>query len=102
VRHGNDHRRRTKRARIRAFHARTGHERHVPSIHTPNAFAPSGTSTPAGPDQEHYKSCRLRRSALPITDTELKVIAALAMIGLSSSPNMGYSTPAATGTPSTL
>ncbi len=48
-------------------------------------------------------SCNLRnRSALPITDTELKVMAALAMMGLSKSPKNGYSTPAAIGTPSTL
>src|SRR5208282_4332096 len=37
-----------------------------------------------------------------ITDTELKLIAAAARIGLSSSPKNGYSTPAATGTPSEL
>jgi hypothetical protein len=37
-----------------------------------------------------------------MTDTELKVMAALAIIGLSNNPNAGYSTPAATGTPSTL
>jgi hypothetical protein len=36
-----------------------------------------------------YSATRRRRSALPITDTELKVIAALAMIGLSSNPNSG-------------
>ena len=45
---------------------------------------------------------RRRRSALAITDTELNVIAALAIIGLSSRPKTGYSTPAAIGTPSTL
>ena len=42
------------------------------------------------------------RSALAITDTELKVIAALAMIGLKSSPKNGYRAPAAMGTPTTL
>ncbi len=36
-----------------------------------------------------YKACRLSRRALPMTDTELNVIAALAMIGLNSSPNAG-------------
>ena len=36
---------------------------------------------------------------MPITDTELNVIAALAIIGLSSNPKNGYSTPAAIGTP---
>ena len=37
-----------------------------------------------------------------MTETELNVIAALAIIGLSSRPANGYSTPAAIGTPSTL
>ena len=44
----------------------------------------------------------LSRSALTITDTELNVIAALAIIGLSSKPNTGYKTPAAIGTPTRL
>ena len=51
---------------------------------------------------EIYKAARRKRKAFPITDTELNVIAALAIIGLSSNPNTGYNTPAATGTPSTL
>jgi hypothetical protein len=37
-----------------------------------------------------------------MTETELKLIAPAAMTGLSSSPNAGYSTPAAIGTPSEL
>lgn len=45
---------------------------------------------------------RRRRSALPITLTELRLIAALAIIGLSRRPKNGYSTPAAIGMPSTL
>jgi len=45
---------------------------------------------------------RLSRSALAITDTELNVIAALAIIGLSNTPSTGYRMPAATGTPSAL
>ena len=50
-----------------------------------------------------YHSSSLRSlSAFAITETELKVIAALAIIGLSSRPKTGYSTPAATGTPSVL
>ena len=36
-----------------------------------------------------YSSTLRSRSALPITDTELKVMAALAIIGLSSTPNHG-------------
>jgi hypothetical protein len=40
--------------------------------------------------------------ALPITDTELKLMAAAAIIGLRSKPNAGKSTPAASGTPTTL
>ena len=42
------------------------------------------------------------RKALLMTETELKLIAAPAMIGLSSKPKNGYSTPAATGIPSAL
>lgn len=37
-----------------------------------------------------------------MTDTELKAIAALAMMGLSNMPKNGYITPAANGTPSAL
>jgi hypothetical protein len=43
-----------------------------------------------------------RRSAFPTTDTEDRLIAKAANIGLSSRPNTGYSTPAAIGTPSAL
>lgn len=50
----------------------------------------------------HYNAARRRRNALAITDTELNVIAALAIMGLRSRPKTGYSTPAAIGTPSTL
>lgn len=49
----------------------------------------------------HSLSCRSRR-AFPMTDTELNVIAALAIIGLSNTPKIGYSSPAAIGTPKTL
>ena len=49
-----------------------------------------------------YSVARRSLRALTITETELKVIAALAMIGLSSRPNSGYRTPAATGTPNAL
>jgi hypothetical protein len=37
-----------------------------------------------------------------ITETELKLIAAAAIIGLSSKPNSGYKTPAARGIPKAL
>ena len=43
-----------------------------------------------------------RRSALPMTETELRAMASAATIGLSSRPKAGYSTPAASGTPATL
>ena len=49
-----------------------------------------------------YSRTVRRRRALPITETELRLMAAAAIIGLSRSPNTGYSTPAATGTPSVL
>jgi len=49
-----------------------------------------------------YNFTFLNRNAFPITVTELNVIAALAIIGLSSNPKKGYSTPAAMGTPRML
>ncbi len=42
------------------------------------------------------------RSAFPMTETELKLIAAAAMIGLSRRPTKGYRMPAAIGTPRLL
>jgi len=42
------------------------------------------------------------RRALAITDTELKVMAALAIMGLSKTPKKGYKTPAASGMPMVL
>ena len=42
------------------------------------------------------------RSALAMTDTELKLIAAAAIMGESSRPVTGYRTPAAIGTPAAL
>jgi len=49
-----------------------------------------------------HSSTRRNRSAFAITDTELRLIAALANTGLSSSPKAGYRMPAAIGTPSVL
>ena len=49
-----------------------------------------------------HSSARLRRNAFAITETELSVIAALAQMGLMSTPISGYNTPAATGTPRAL
>jgi len=49
-----------------------------------------------------YIFTRFSLSALTMTDTELKLIAAAAIIGESSRPKNGYSTPAAMGMPSTL
>ena len=49
-----------------------------------------------------YKRAPRSRSAFPMTDTELNAIAALAIIGLRSSPIIGYAMPAAIGTPSVL
>jgi hypothetical protein len=45
---------------------------------------------------------RRKRRALPTTDKELMLIAALANIELSNNPKNGTSNPAATGIPSTL
>ncbi len=75
---------------------------HVPSIPllVPDDSPCGGAEHP--PTAVAHSTARLRRSELPITDTELKLMAAAAIIGLSSSPNTGYSTPAAIGTPSEL
>ena len=50
-------------------------------------FRSRGSSDPRQDPQ--YSETRRRRSALPITDTELRLIAAAAIIGLSSRPNTG-------------
>jgi hypothetical protein len=52
--------------------------------------------------KRRYNLAFRRRSELVITETELKLIAAAAIIGLSSSPKKGNNTPAASGTPSML
>ena len=49
-----------------------------------------------------YKSILRSLRELAITETELNAIAAAARMGLSKRPNIGYKTPAATGTPATL
>ena len=43
-----------------------------------------------------------KRKAFVTTETELKLMAAAAIIGLNSRPKRGYNTPAAIGTPSAL
>ena len=78
-----------------------GPRHHLPSAPKSHS-AMSRLGLAAGAHAERHKTCRLSRNAFAITDTELNVIAALAMIGLNSRPNAGYNTPAATGTPSTL
>jgi hypothetical protein len=63
---------------------------------------PAGSAFLRFPQSAHY-NCTLRnRSAFPTTDTELKLIAAAAIMGLRRSPNHGYRTPAAIGTPRAL
>ena len=49
-----------------------------------------------------YSLALRKRSALVITETELKLMAAAAKMGLSSIPKNGYRTPAAIGTPIAL
>lgn len=49
-----------------------------------------------------YKLMFLNLMALPITDTELKLIARAAIMGESNSPKNGYKTPAAMGIPKIL
>jgi hypothetical protein len=49
-----------------------------------------------------YRRAKRKRNEFVITDTELRLIAAAATMGLKRSPNAGYRTPAASGMPSTL
>ena len=56
----------------------------------------------ASPRGGHGHGVRPSRSALATTDTELRLMASAATIGLSRSPVAGYSTPAASGTPIAL
>ena len=67
-------------------------ERHDPLAHR-NEYIPHAV--------RHSAAVR-SRSALAMTDTELKLIAAAAIIGESSRPVTGYRTPAAIGTPAAL
>jgi len=53
-------------------------------------------------EQLSYNSALRNLKELVITDTELKLIAAAAITGLSKTPKNGYSTPAASGMPSEL
>ena len=50
----------------------------------------------------HYDYFDLNRRAFPITDTELKLMAAPAIMGLRRMPIKGYKTPAAIGIPKAL
>ena len=61
---------------------------------------PGRYATAAAPG--HCSSSPRNRSALPMTETELRLMAAAAIIGLSSRPKTGYRTPAATGMPAAL
>ena len=51
---------------------------------------------------DYQSTADLKRSALPMTDTEEKLIATAAMSGLSNQPVRGNSTPAASGIPNAL
>ena len=48
-----------------------------------------GASIPRVFAPESHSDARRRRNALPMTETELNVIAALAIIGLSNTPSTG-------------
>ena len=70
------------------------HSSSIPRAHSRARFANGEVA--------FHRETRFNRRALPMTDTELNVMAALAIIGLSNRPKKGYSTPAAIGTPRTL
>src|SRR5690606_30773191 len=94
---------RIPRPPARLLHAATAEmpgRRSRPPRHA--AAAPGNPRTAAVPHVIHHKRALRNRSALAITDTELKLIAAAASIGLNSRPRNGQSTPAAMGTPIAL
>jgi hypothetical protein len=62
----------------------------------------TGWFTPRRSADPDHKRARCSRKALATTDTELKLMAAAAIMGDNSSPKTGYSTPAAIGTPRAL
>jgi len=69
---------------VRPMSARPGEPRQPRMLHAcvfPLSLAPDSRSL--------YSACRLSLNAFPITETELKLIAALAIMGLSSRPKNG-------------
>src|SRR5580658_1521029 len=86
---------------------RGGHVCHGRKYSSRIESATAGSPRPAKVLTRHFGYPRSRwrwrsRRALVITETELKVIAAAAMMGLRSTPKKGYKMPAAIGTPSAL
>ena len=73
---------------LSAWHRRTARGAAARST---SAKSPALAATPStsGSSRPPHRGSLRNRSALPITETELKLIAALAIIGLSSSPNTG-------------
>jgi hypothetical protein len=53
-------------------------------------------------DCERYSDTLRKRNALPITETEDRLMASAAMSGLNNQPVNGYNTPAAKGIPNAL
>ena len=84
-----------------SFSSRSLREALLPYTGRPRETMAVANIAGAGSNLTH--NCTVRsRKALPITDTELKLMAALAIIGLNSNPNTGNRTPAAMGTPRML
>ena len=94
----------TKRnLRHRAFTGIFGKLESLATIRGLNATDPAFLiSRPVGHQWSSPSLTERSRRALVMTETELKVMAALAIIGLRSRPKTGYSIPAARGTPSVL
>jgi hypothetical protein len=93
--------------RVRGAHrarglAQIGRERGADDARREAERKQSAEHPPEYTFRDDQSSTRLNRSALVMTDTELKLMAAAAIIGDSSNPKMGYATPAAIGTPAEL
>lgn len=75
---------------------------HVPSISRMRPFLGSTPQQVFSQSRAAHKATRRSRSALAITETELKLMATAAIMGLNNTPRNGYRTPAAIGTPAAL
>ncbi len=72
-----------------ALHSRLYEHSLIQTIFTALKHVRIQVSDLVGLARSHYRAALRRRNALPMTDTELRLIAALAMTGDNSTPKKG-------------